>query len=132
MDRLRRSIAFLHTCYADCPQHAAQLTLLSDDERALRQPPDPGSDLDSVLGNLRCDNKPTDPISHAISSHSSVHTAGWYRFDGAAGGRMLTSPPGERRCSSEAAGWLRDEHPRAGDAPQPSTVCSATASTTGH
>jgi len=35
----------------------------------------------------------------------------WYRVVPPAGNKLLTEPPGEKRCGTMASGWLEGEHP---------------------
>ena len=48
---------------------------------------------------------------------------GWYRFQGAAGTRMPTSCTPERKCGTDATGWLRGGHPAVADGRVTRQVC---------
>ena len=48
---------------------------------------------------------------------------GWFRFEGSAGTRMLTSCPPINRCSTEAPGWVNGGHPTVADGQVTRTVC---------
>ncbi len=37
--------------------------------------------------------------------------SGWYRFEGAAGTRMLESCPSQNSCGTHAPGWMSGGHP---------------------
>ena len=58
-------------------------------------------------GNTLCDNALT----------------GWYRFVGAAGSKMPTSPPGTHRCGTLATGWLNGAHPTVAEGQVTRQVC---------
>ena len=116
------ALTHLPRCHVDCPQQVSDVTLLGESWRRL------SNDSSAVHasgegGTLQpiCDNRSPQPMASDLTLSASR----WYRFNGEAGHRMLSSAPGERRCGGEAAGWMRDSHPNAGDAPQPSTLCIA-------
>ena len=47
---------------------------------------------------------------------------GWYRFVGAAGTKMPTTPVGPFRCGAANSGWLHDTHPTVEDSEVPKDV----------
>ena len=47
----------------------------------------------------------------------------WYRFMGAAGTRMPTSPPPELSCGTHAPGWMQGNYPAVQDGIVQRTVC---------
>ena len=47
---------------------------------------------------------------------------GWFRFQGSAGTRMLTSCPSYGRCGTSCPGWLDGGHPSVADGQVPRTV----------
>ena len=47
----------------------------------------------------------------------------WYRFTGASGTKMPTSPPPTSRCGTHAPGWLSGSHPSAGQGQVSRKVC---------
>ena len=36
----------------------------------------------------------------------------WFRVAPPAGSRLLSTPPGEKKCGTMAAGWLEGDHPQ--------------------
>ena len=48
---------------------------------------------------------------------------GWYRFSGAAGDRMPTSPPPTWSCGTHAPGWLNGSHPTVADGIVSRQIC---------
>ena len=100
-------------CHASCPQTLSSISELSDAWRS----------VDYVYGidysSYKCDYYSPQPMY----SHSSLSTAQWYRFTDAAGYRMPTSAPGQRRCGTDRPGWLSTEPPSRGDPLAAGTVC---------
>ena len=118
-------LAFLPRCHVDCPQRVEQIAFLDEPWRRLANGTAAtvaaAADADDG-SNGTCDNLP--PYS-GIGVSSSLSSARWVQFRGAAGWRMHSSPPRDGRCGAEAAGWLNDIHPRAGEKPRRSTACFA-------
>ena len=48
---------------------------------------------------------------------------GWYRFQGAAGTRMVTTCPPEERCDARFPAWLSGEHPSVAEDKVQRQVC---------
>ena len=48
---------------------------------------------------------------------------GWFRFEGAAGTRMASRCPYEKRCSARFPGWLKGGHPSFEDGQRKRKVC---------
>ena len=96
-------------CHVDCPATVeASIALL-----------DPSRNEATSRGGTWCDADGDKPMS----AHRDVSTADWYRFDGLAGSRMASQPPGPARCGTTFTGWLSTPHPSVGDAPKRGTVC---------
>ena len=48
---------------------------------------------------------------------------GWYRFQGAAGTKMATTCPPEKRCDTQYPTWLSENHPTLAEGTVRRTVC---------
>ena len=112
-------LAFLPRCHVGCPQSVGHVTYL---DQAWRHVANQSADAEVVTE--QCDNlAPAGPFAHDGVEETAA--AGWFQFRGRAGRHMHNSPPGKGRCGAEAAGWLSDAHPVAGEAPKRSKVCFA-------
>jgi len=106
-------------CHADCPQNLTASFALSDYSRSVRNEWRDWNVFGPNAYQEMCDQHNPNPMS----SHSDVHQALWYRFEGEAGTHMPTTAPGHRRCGTAYPGWLRTGHPVLGGRPQQSQVC---------
>ena len=57
------------------------------------------------------------------SSKCDIPLQGWYRFQGAAGTKMVTTAPPERRCGAHFPAWLKGKHPTVAEGTKRKTVC---------
>ena len=48
---------------------------------------------------------------------------GWYRFQGAAGARMVTTCPPKNRCDASFPAWLNEDHPTVAEGKVQRKVC---------
>jgi len=48
---------------------------------------------------------------------------GWYRFQGAAGTKMVTACPSKNRCNAANPAWLSEKHPTVADGTVTRKVC---------
>jgi len=48
---------------------------------------------------------------------------GWYRFQGAAGTKMVTKCPPEKRCDTNFPAWLSGDHPSVAESKVTRKVC---------
>lgn len=48
---------------------------------------------------------------------------GWYRFQGAAGTKMVTTSPGRDKCGATFPAWLHGDHPTVADGTVDIEVC---------
>ena len=68
---------------------------------------DPERRYDYVTVNYKCDDK----------------LSGWYRFQGAAGTKMVTKCPPMNRCAGEFPAWLSGDHPTVAEGTVTRKVC---------
>jgi len=68
---------------------------------------DAGRKYDYVTVNAKCD--------YTLN--------GWYRFQGAAGTKMVTTCPPEKRCDANFPAWLSGDHPTVADGKVTRKVC---------
>ena len=64
--------------------------------------------------------------THTYNTTSSLcddELNGWYRFQGAAGTRMVTVCPPTYRCNTDSPGWLNGGHPTVADGRVARQVC---------
>ncbi len=75
--------------------------------------------MNAMASGTLCD----DSTDSAVSSDWAG--SGWYRFTGAAGTQMQTSPPPDDRstCDTSAKGWLNGAHPSVADGVVTRQVC---------
>jgi hypothetical protein len=75
-------------------------------------------------GNIEaCDAGAAGIVNSGPASSNDWQGAGWYRFTGAAGTEMPTSPAGDYACGGDASAYLAGVHPAAADGVVSREVC---------
>ena len=82
--------------------------------------PMPPECLNAVM--LTDANRSVNVINGGVACDSPFTTQ-WYRFGGAAGSRMPTTPPQINACGTHAPGWLSGSEPQINDGAVDRTIC---------
>ena len=108
----------LPACHDSCPQHLHESIALTSYDRSVNNVYRAWNQGGPNWYQTTCDR-----YSPAPMQGHSLGAALWYRFEGDAGTRMPSKPPGGYRCGSDGASWLITPHAPLGEAARIGRVC---------